>query len=514
MSAEITNTNQDLSNSLKRLNENMKNKYYFRLNPFKIINDANIREDYSKKNRRSSYYADCIFDNCNFFESGFASSIFINCEFVDCIFDFSNFQSCDFRKCKIRSTKAINEIKGNTFMKSVFYKCEFENLLLNSTNFCNSVFNNGSIVNCKLNSCALEDMVIKNSLLKSIRFSSQNFDFLRIENIQTKDVIFSFPSMPCIIGGLKYLKNTEDNVCFSSMGDNKRISREKYLSYIPDFINYYKAVKDYFILANIYLSLDYEIQSVFRFIVLGIEQSVRIHNFRKVKKYCYLLMNKNFNIQHKKIAYQIISDEISKIDFSESDKDCYNIHLREIRNILINETDRPYLNVNVATNIQENESDKISLFIDVLEKLIATTTDDIEEHSIELRHNSDLSFFIQIISNVSSLVVFLAAFFECISFAKDFTEFLIKKLKKNHNKDKAYDHTKATTLANIDINGLSSDQIKLIESLSDKSNVTIININNTLIDNHIEIKGVSHSMVNVGNIDNKIQNSYFPKNND
>lgn len=512
MSTEISNNNNELSCSLYRLNSNMQNKLYFRLDPFEIIKDSTIKENYYQKNRRASYYINCSFINCNFIEAGFASSIFVECEFLDCDFDFSNFQSCDFRKCKIRATKGKREVKGNTFMNSVFYKCQFDNIKFNSTNFCNSIFNSGSITNCNFHSCGLEDMAIKNSVMESIRFSSQNFDFLKIENITTKNTVFPFPCIPCIIGGLKYVKNTKDDVCFTSSEINQRVNKEEYLSYIPDFINYYKKIEDYFVLANITLSLENNIDRAFSFIVSGIEQSIKIHNFRKVKKYCQLLLNENFNIQHKKIAYQTISSEISKLNFSESDKDSYSIHLSEIRNTLMSETDRPYVIINIATNIQETEADKIAIFVAGLESLIAFSSGGNEEHSIELRHNSDESFWVQIISDPNSLIVFLAALFECIDYAIKFGKFLIKKAKKiivNRKKNKFEEKNDLLIMNNSD---LTDKQINFIKRLGTDKSLTIV-INKTFVDNHIEIKEISHSMVNVNNVENDVQNSYFKKNN-
>lgn len=510
MFTEITNNNE-LSHSLQRLNSNMQNKYYFRLNPFEIIKDSTIKENYYKKNRRNSYYINCSFVNCNFIEAGFASSIFVECEFLDCDFDFSNFQSCDFRKCKICSTDEMKEIKGNTFMKSVFFECIFERIKFNSTNFCNSVFNNGSILNCKFNSCGLEDMVIKNSLMDSIRFSSQNFDYLRIENIITQNTVFPFPSMPCIIDGLKYVKGTKDDVSFTSSEINQRLNKEEYLTYIPDFINYYKKIEDYFVLANIVLSLENNINGAFSFILSGIEQSIKIHDFRKVRKYCNLLINENFNIQHKKIAYQTISNEISKLNFSESDKDSYSIHLRELRNTLMNETARPYLIINISTNIQETESDKIAIFIAGIESLITLSCSGNEEHSIELRHNSDERFFVQIVSDPNSLIIFLAALFECIDYATKFGKFLIKKTKKFLENQKKKSEGK-NDLLKLNNNDLTDKQISIINKMGTAGSLTI-EINKTFVDNHIEIKGISHSMVNVENVENKVQNSYFDKHN-
>ena len=65
-------------------------------------------------------------------------------------------------------------------------------------------------------------------------------------------------------------------------------------------------------------------------------------------------------------------------------------------------------------------------------------------------------------------------------------------------------------LIKLSENDLTDKQIKFIKTAGTDKSLTI-EINNTFIDNHIEIKGISHSMVNVNNVEKDIQNSYFKK---
>ena len=118
----------------------------------------------------------------------------------------------------------------------------------------------------------------------------------------------------------------------------------------------------------------------------------------------------------------------------------------------------------------------------------------------------------QIISDPNSLIVFLAALFECIDYAIKFGKFLIKKAKKiivNRKKNKFEEKNDLLIMNNSD---LTDKQINFIKRLGTDKSLTIV-INKTFVDNHIEIKEISHSMVNVNNVENDVQNSYFKKNN-
>lgn len=79
----------DLVNAIEKLNMHMRNKTYFKPYTFSISSNTTITEDFSSKNRRQSYFYDCIFEKCNFFETGFAGSVFVKCNFIDCKLDLS-----------------------------------------------------------------------------------------------------------------------------------------------------------------------------------------------------------------------------------------------------------------------------------------------------------------------------------------------------------------------------------------------------------------------------------------
>ena len=491
---ENLNTVNNFEQSFQRLNSNMENKHYFRKNQLEIISETTISENYEGKNRRYSYFLHCDFINCNFIESGFAGSVFSNCRFNNCLFDYSNFQSCDFRDCSfIFTNNHKNTLTAVRFMKSVFYKCSFNNIIFNSVNFCECIVNNNEVANSKFISCAFEDMLVKNTMIQSVRFSSQNFDFLKIQNIITKDVILPFPAAPCITNGIEYVISTKDNIKFTSEG-NKTLTKEEYKMYIPDFIEFYKHTKNYYFLANILLSLK-KYKESFNYIQLGIRQSVSTHNFRMVKHFAQLLNDKAFNIQDKKRAYKLITSELNKITFQESDIDNLNLYISDIKSLLFNKSDLPYLTLNLQTNIPSNDYDNIIVFYGFLEKIIDTYIGKEETHSIEIRHNSDVNFYIELFSDPERLFVFLAAVFECCNFTNKISKSVIKQIKK-------YKHEKHanSTESDADTCDQSNHETNIEELLTDKPQINITN--------NIQIKEANHCVFNVNNISSELYSSY------
>jgi uncharacterized protein YjbI with pentapeptide repeats len=486
--------NNNFENSLNRLNSNMSNKTYFRTNQFEIINGANISENYYGKNRRYSYFSKCHFFKCNFKEAGFASSVFSECKFTNCCFDFANFQSCDFRFCTFEFNDESKEIVATRFMKSIFFNCKIHNVYFNSANFCESIFNGDEICNTTFHSCAFEDMLLKNTLLDNIKFSSQNFDFLKFINIKTKDTVFPFPAIPCITNGLFYLMNTKDNISFTSES-SKRLTKEEYLNYIPDFILFYEKSKNYYFLANIYISLK-DFHKSLDAIKMGIEQSLLIHNFRMIRHYSQLLNNKFFSIQNRKEIYGMIVDGLNKIPLKECDIDNLNIYISDIKTLLLDKVDSPYLTLDIQTNINDNEYDKIILFYKYLENVIRCYIKGHENHSIEIRHNSEVHFFIELFSDPERLIIFLAAVSECCTFAYKLTNLLISKTKTIIKNYKNRKKTKQQV-------PFTQEQIHYIEQLINGKNQ--VNIENSTI----QITEINHCIYNVENLNSGIQNSYF-----
>lgn len=378
------------------------------------------------------------------------------------------------------------------YSKSVFFDCKLINIFLNSANLGDSIFENGEIINNKWRSVLVENMMIKNSILKDMRFASQNFDFLTIENIKTYNTVIPFPALPNIINGISYLYNTNDDIRFTSCNEkNDRISKNEYIELINSFETYYTYVKEYFPLANILISQE-RLQEALYVTYLGIIQSLKLRNFRMIYQFCKLIqINSQFTIQHKKRLYQqiqieIAKEEIAKEELSTEDYMFLNMYLGKIKDLLLSTTIMPCL-LFIKTNIDSTESEKISLFIQQIENLLSSHVKENEEHFIELRHNSLENFIIQITSDPERLIIFLAAFFTCIGYSVQFVSFLLKKAQNLIFKTKTSKNDKEVKLYD--------EEIALVKQVLEEKDIKVVNVN--------------YNIFNASVIDPKIQSGYI-----
>ena len=355
---------EKLNYAIEHLNQHMRNKEHFRPYVFSIhVGETIIDKDFSTKNIRMSYYKDCIIKNCNFFEAGCAGSVFWGTKFIDCKLDSSKFPSCDFRNCDFIFTENT-EVNSIDLNGSFFFEYNYKNIVFNSANFEDIVFKSGSFINVKWHSVSVENALINRSNLTNMRFSSQNFDFLTLENIKANNVVFPFPAMPFVINGLTYIYNTNDDIRFTSCGDGiKRISREEYLEQMVYFEDYYLNTDNFFPLANIYVAQG-RIENAMMCIQAGLVQSIKSRNFRLLLNFCKILKNNlGFDIQHRKKLYNQILIEINKESLKNIDYEILSSYIPKIKEMLLGTDNEPYIIVDIKTNIDSSDYYEISNFI-------------------------------------------------------------------------------------------------------------------------------------------------------
>ena len=221
-----------------------------------------------------------------------------------------------------------------------------------------------------------------------------------------------------------------------------------------------------------------------------------LHNFRMIRHYSQLLNNEVFSIQNRKDIYNLICSGINNIKLNESDIDNLNIYISDIKALLLDKADSPYLTLDIQTNITDNDYESILLFYRYLEMVVKCYVGDNECHSIEIRHNSDVHFFIQLFADPERLIVFLAAVSDCCIFAYQLTKLLISKVKTIIKK---YKNNKGT-----------DDKIPFTPEQIDYINKLIEGKNQVKIENRsIQVTEINHHIYNVGNLNNGIQNSYY-----
>lgn len=391
-----------------RLSSNMNNKFFFNPEPFKVNNNVKIYENYEGRNLRQSYYQNCTFCNANLAKTGLAGSVLVNCIINPCNFTDTNFQSCDFRNCN------FNQItfEYTRFNKSSFYKATFTNCVFLSVSMNDAIFDNCKFINCKW-TVSIENTVFKDTLFNNVKFKSMNFEFATFENIKSIHVKFPFPTIPFIYNGLKYILSTTDDIRITSAQKSKGLTKEEYSFYINDLEIFYIATKNYFPLTNIYIAQK-KFDKAFEAIVCGIKIAIQLRAFRMIRYYCKQIKYiENVTPHQRQDLYFFILNEISLSNLEDFEKSSLNLYLPEVKDLLFKESNNDRIQIFIDTNIKENEYDKLSILISILDDFLKNKC----TYSIELRHNSPFQGLIDILSNPDNVQIILSGLqliFSCV----------------------------------------------------------------------------------------------------
>ena len=88
---------------------------------------------------------------------------------------------------------------------------------------------------------------------------------------------------------------------------------------------------------------------------------MKLRNFRVIYQFCKLIqINPKFTIQYRKRLYQQVQLEIEKEGLSTEDYMFLNMYLGKIKDSLLSTTAMPCLLLDIKTDIESKESDKIS----------------------------------------------------------------------------------------------------------------------------------------------------------
>ena len=172
---------------------------------------------------------------------------------------------------------------------------------IHDTKFNNSTWYALSVDLCLFNKTSFDKTVFRN----------MNFEFAIFQEIHMNNMKLPFPTIPYIFGGLKYLKETNDNVFVTSQQClSEGLSKDEYLSLLDKLEIYYKNTNNYFPLANIYLSKD-QIENSKSAIILGIERALMLHDLKLIENLTRLIsFNSLFNMSER---YDLLNYVVSKI---------------------------------------------------------------------------------------------------------------------------------------------------------------------------------------------------------
>lgn len=483
-----------------------KNKTRFRKNPFHVSTGGIDSSDYTSKSLRRSKFSQKNFVQTIFKNSGSAGSIFSSCQFDKCQFVNANFQECTFSGGNISNNTNEIPITNSNFNHSLFTN----NFEINDVYFQHCVFQGTAFIDCaiknsKFFSSTLEDTLFSNVCLEKVRFSDLNIDYSEFENVKMHQVILPFSQICFSFGLLPYLLKTDDTVYVtSSNSKDGYISKEDYLKLIPDFIQFYKGVNDFFPLANIFLSLGNR-ECAKESIMNGILTAITNFDFIRIKYLCKLIYSYPvFSYHERKLIYDYINSHICFYDTDSRLQYNYSLYKSEINNYLLNKNKADILTseINIITEITYDNGNLLGQTLSILEELIEYRKSKVGEHNISIRHNSNVEILVFLQDLYQSLAIIVPAIYSV------FLGIEILKEKKTTNKQRRLELQYEKSLKSIEIENaqieLERNRIGLEKEKLELENQLIQRLQNqeelrqNIIDSNINISEIHH--ITYGNI--------------
>ncbi len=412
----------------EKLNKHMNQTNFFRKKQHDFKKGDVITKDLSTQNMRREYFMDCVFFNSNLSDMGMSGSMFKQVGFEDCIINNTKLDSCDFEDCNFKCAKLSedNKLINLNLSKSNIINSSFVNCFLSRSNFADAVFIDTEFKNCTWQSLALENTIFKNTVFDSVKLRKLNFEFSEFDKIKMNNVTLPFPTIPFIFNGLQYIMNTSDNIFVTSTSnDDRKISIEEYLSFINELEVFYTKTENYFPLANIYIAFS-NWDKAYSAIMLGIQQSIKLHSYRMIYYFCKLLyINNEFTKDQTFNTYKFITNNICSNGHHIFDEYKNNKYMQPIRNLLLNKG-CAITTIDIQTNIESNDFRNLTIFLETIESIVEYTNKQYDKdvkYSIELRHNCPYTALIKLIGDPQTIILLSGAF----HFVLTGTVYLIKK---------------------------------------------------------------------------------------
>lgn len=444
---------------------------------------------YISESLKRSHVENLWFRNALFDDSSWTNSIFSNVHFIDTPFINSNASYCNFVQSSFEFNSFDEGVQGSNFSYANLVNSKFQHVLIKNSTFDNVSFDNCSFNNCKITESTFEGSVFNNCTFEDVDLSNLNLDFSEFKICSMSHVILPFFQLPYIYGALTYLIHENESIWVSASGTpDGNISVKEYIKLLPELVKYYTYYNEYFPVANIYAALD-DYGKSYAALELGIESARRSLNFRMLKFYCKLATTFNYvdynNLQ--KIYEQIYNTNTFNTMNPYNAKD-YFAQIGEIRRILLfNDSGKTSFEISMQTNIDSSESEKLGIFLGVIEHLLCNYPTNSVIYSIELKHRCPWDVILKIITNygpfiytiVQSLTTVLSTgntFVESIDNLKRVLTFI----KNNISSNRTQHSDLQEQLLKSEI-GKNNAQTELLYSLIQRIENTTINPNESII---------------------------------
>lgn len=505
-----------LDDVIEILLRHCKNKQRFAKDANKIAVGGTNQKDYTNKGLRRSRISGKIFLNAIFKNSAAAGSNFYNCSFDKCQIINANFQECSFIKSSFINCPKEAPIIHSNFNESLFTD-DFiiDNNYFKHSVFYNTAFINGQISNTTFYSCTLEGTVFSNILMENVYFEDLNIDYAVFENVKMRNVILPFSQICYTFGLLNYLKNTSDEVFITSVANkNGYISKEEYLDLIPYFTRYYKEIKDFFPLANIYFFMGNK-EMAKKTILAGILESVEEIDFRKIKYLCKLIyVYGAFNYHERMEIMDYIHSHISFCEINSSLLYSYMVYKKEIESYLVM-NNRPGLvtvEIEIISNVFPEEVEKIGVLLSAIEEMIEFNKSSYGEHQIICRHNSAETFLIMLqeaLPNaIATVSILYAVLMSCYTLENKRLDLKIKQKTLNNMQTDAEIRQQQLLGARLD-NQLKQMEVNKLqaEQLDEQNKLRKEILSKNIYQNNVEITEIKHIIY--GNIPTQIDKDFM-----
>lgn len=389
---------KNLETSIINLSKHVKNKETFSLCTSNMEFGTKITGKMTKKMNRRSYYKDCIFDYTICKSIGFSGSKFINTIFKNCDFENGNLHSCDFRNVLFDGHDAKHFKMANIgFHKSTFTDCIFKKIHFFSCGFTDVIFYNTTFSNCKIELSSLENAQFINCRFIEVNLCTLNLEYTEFNNINALNTTFPFITLSSAFGLLQQLPFLDkSNSIYSAEKEDHKLSIPEYFELINDFELFYIYQKNYYALANIYISTQKSDQA-YKVINTGLLNSIKIRDYRMLHHFCKLVYQSNmFTVHQRRNLFENITLWISKENLSVSEYHNYQIFMGTAKDLLLNNNhNKPTAYFYLKTNINPNEIQKQVILLSLIDNIMSSCN--ISLNSIELRHNSDYIDFLTVI---------------------------------------------------------------------------------------------------------------------
>lgn len=311
---------------------------------------------YEKLSMKRSRFQNIIYLQCTFENVAFSASSFRNVDFQDTELSGSSLACCNFFNCHF-SNNSLKDIMyvGNNLSQSNFTACEFKNTRFSGNGFLQTLFYNCNFYDVIFQSNTLEGSCFNGCCLEKINAGHTNIEFIELCNTKLKAVTFPFYQFAYVIGASDLLKKYSEDISF--MAGDKRVTCTEYVYQIDNLILYYLDKQEYFPVCNLLIAKGdiNEAQDVF---LNGINSALETLDFRMIRHFCRLAKTHDLldeitiHRAKKKMEDYLFNNTIPPERIND-----YIVNAGEIRKLLVSgKSDSVTYNFNIRTNV--NKSDK------------------------------------------------------------------------------------------------------------------------------------------------------------